>query len=77
MSNSDKLAFLKASEVTKVLVRMSDVPEVKFGTGNRIRNGFMGFVIKLANLINTKVEEMKDVEDSSEVLTQDWKSFVT
>ena len=77
MSNDDKLAFLKASEVTKVLVRMADVPEVKFGTGNRIRNGFMGFVIKLANLVNTKVEEMKDVEDSSEVLTQDWKSFVT
>lgn len=77
MGNSDKLAFLKASEVTKVLVRMADVPEVKFGTGNRIRNGFMGFVIKLANLVNTKVEEMKDVEDKSEVLTQDWKSFVT
>ena len=77
LSNSEKVSFLKASEVTKVLVRMADVPDIKFGTGNRIRNGFMGFVIKLANLVNSKVEDMKDVENVGEVLTHDWKNFVT
>ena len=56
---------------------MAEVPNIKFGTGNRIRNGFMGFVIKLANLVNTKVEEMKDVDDMSEFMSQDWKNFVT
>jgi len=46
-----KISFLASAEVTSELVRMSQNPEIKFGSGNRIRNGFMGFVIKLANLI--------------------------
>ena len=52
-----------------MLVRMAEVPEVKFASGNSIRNGFMGFVIKLANLIKTKTDMITDVEEQSEVLT--------
>lgn len=78
MSNSEKIDFLKASEVTKVLVRMSETPEIKFATGNRIRNGFMGFVIKLANLIKTKTDAMSDeAAELVSLLNQDWKQFVS
>lgn len=47
----DKLEFLHASDVTSALVRMAETPEVTFASGNRIRNGFMGFVIQMGNLI--------------------------
>ena len=78
MSNSEKIDFLKASEVTKVLVRMSETPEIKFATGNRIRNGFMGFVIKLANLIKTKTDAMSDeAAELVSLLNPDWKQFVS
>jgi len=72
LSNDEKVSFLQVSEVTSVLVRMAKVPEVKFASGNRIRNGFMGFVIKLANLIKTKTDLITDVEKQSEVLTSEW-----
>ena len=83
MSKMEKISFLKASEVTKVLVRMAETPEVKFATGNRIRNGFMGFVIKLANLIKTKTDTMNDdatkdeAAELTDLLNSDWKQFVT
>lgn len=77
LSNDEKVSFLQVSEVTSVLVRMAKVPEVKFASGNRIRNGFMGFVIKLANLIKTKTDLITDVEKQSEVLTSEWQDFVS
>ena len=77
LSNEDKVGFMMSSEVTKVLVRMAEVPEVKFATGNKIRNGFMGFVIKLANLIHSKAEGMTDADALEKVLTQEWKDFVS
>ena len=58
-----KISFLASAEVTSELVRMSQNPEIKFGSGNRIRNGFMGFVIKLANLI-VKQKTISDSENS-------------
>ena len=69
LSNEEKISFIKVSEVTSMLVRMAQVPEVKFASGNSIRNGFMGFVIKLANLIKTKTDMITDVEEQREVLT--------
>jgi hypothetical protein len=39
------------AEVTTILTRMADTPEVRFASGNSIRNGQMGFVIKLSNFI--------------------------
>lgn len=61
---------------------MAQTPEVNFSTsGNRIRNGFMGFVIKLANLIvkmktNYSSEDYKGDENFNKVYSQDWEKFV-
>ena len=47
----EKRDFLKMAEVTTILTRMADTPEVRFASGNSIRNGQMGFVVKLSNFI--------------------------
>ena len=47
----EKRDFLKKAEVTTILTRMADTPEVRFASGNSIRNGQMGFVVKLSNFI--------------------------
>lgn len=70
-----KLAFLQKSEVTKQLMKMSECPEVKFGSGNRIRNGYMGFVIELSNEI-VKQKALSDNEAVNEVFSDDWRDFV-
>lgn len=57
---------------------MAENSEIKFATGNKIRNGFMGFVIKLANLIKTKTEAMDDVTaELNELQNPDWKNFMS
>ena len=54
------------------------ISQIKFATGNRIRNGFMGFVIKLANLIKTKTDAMSDeAAELVSLLNPDWKQFVS
>ena len=50
---------------------MSTNPEVKFASGNKIRNGYMGFVIKLANLIVKKKDDLE-----STVSSEKWQDFV-
>jgi len=51
-----QIEFLQASNCVGRLIKMAEVPTVKFGSGNSIRNGYMGFVIKLGNVVN----KMKD-----------------
>ena len=76
-SPADKLAFLKSSNCTNALVRMAGTPVVKFGSGNSIRNGFMGFVIKLANLLVKSKDTFKDLPaESSSFYSPQWTSFV-
>lgn len=73
----EKISFLKSSDATKMLMQMAQEPDVTFNSGNKIRNGFMGFVIKLANLIvkvKTMVAEGMDLE---QVYTSGWDSFVS
>ena len=36
---AEKRDFLKMAEVTTILTRMADTPEVRFASGNSIRNG--------------------------------------
>jgi len=50
---------------------MSTNPEVKFASGNKIRNGYMGFVIKLSNLIVKKKDDLE-----STVSSEKWQDFV-
>ena len=70
-SKEEKQAFLETSKATEILVEMSANPEVKFSSGNKIRNGYMGFVIKLANLIVKKQDQF----DSS-VFSSTWADFI-
>lgn len=62
----------------EVLLRMAETPCVKFNSGNSIRNGFMGFAIKLANLVvkHRTANEMNLIEDSESLFTEDWDAFV-
>lgn len=73
----EKLLFLQEGDVTACLVRMAQTPEVKFTSGNIIRNGFMGFVTQLANLIITaKSKDLESLEGASAVFTDEWTEYV-
>ena len=57
---------------------MSETPEVSFGTGNKIRNGYMGFVIHLATKIKkvTQAEKLNALPGAENVFTDDWEKFL-
>lgn len=78
ISNDEKLEFLTSSDCTEMLMSMAKEPEVSFSSGNSIRNGFMGFVIKLANLlVKNKTSLAEGEKDVSEVYSSNWDSFVS
>ena len=79
MENQQKFNFVHTSKVTQTLVRMGQTAMVNFASGNRIRNGYMGFVIQLANVIVKQRTEcsMDQIEDSNEVFDAEWDSFVS
>jgi len=78
ISNDEKLEFLTSSDCTEMLMSMAHEPEVTFASGNSIRNGFMGFVIKLGNLlVKNKASLAEDEKDVSEVYSSNWDSFVS
>ena len=78
ISNDGKLEFLTSSDCTEMLMSMAKEPEVAFASGNSIRNGFMGFVIKLGNLlVKNKASLSEDEKDVSEVYSSNWDSFVS
>lgn len=83
ISKEDKLKFISKSDCTNLLVKMAQTPDYNFSSsGNRIRNGFMGFVIKLANLI-VKMKTTYSASDDfngddtfKKVYSKDWEKFV-
>ena len=76
-SAAEKLAFLNSSNCTRMLINMAETPSVKFGSGNSIRNGFMGFVIKLANLLVKSKDNFKDLAvESATFYSPEWTSFI-
>ena len=57
---------------------MSNTAEVSFDSGNKIRNGHMGFVIKLSNsIVNARKNIDSETEHFSDVFTSEWQSFVS
>ena len=67
---------MKTSQCTQMLAKMAETPEVKFASGKRIRSGFMGFVIKLANMVvKAKANWSADESNFSTVFTDEWDSF--
>lgn len=73
----EKIAFLKSSDATNMLMQMAKEPEVAFASGNKIRNGFMGFVIKLANLIVKSKTALAEGTEHELVYSTSWDSFVS
>ncbi len=73
----EKIDFLKSSDATNMLMQMAKEPEVAFTSGNKIRNGFMGFVIKLANLIVKSKTALAEGKEHELVYTTSWDSFVS
>ena len=53
---------------------MSEVPEVSFATGNRIRNGYMGFAINLTSKIKkvSQAEKLTALDGADTVFDNDW-----
>jgi len=72
------LNFIKESSVIENLLRMSEEPEVRFGSGNTIRNGYMGFVIHLSTKIKkvTLAEKLQTLSNSSSVYSEAWETFL-
>lgn len=74
-SPEDKLALLKDSQFVGAVLRMSDKNTVTLDSGNQIRNGYMGFLINLADkvkkiLVNNN--SIADLPDTSVVFNSDW-----
>lgn len=49
--SAEKMTLLTQSDLPKTLVAMSKDASIEFASGFAVRNGFMGFVTKVANLI--------------------------
>ncbi len=56
---------------------MAKEPDAEFSSGKKIRNGFMGFVIKLANLIVKSKTALAEGKEYELVYTTSWDSFVS
>lgn len=76
--NNLKLATLKSGNITEILIRMSETSEVEFASKNKIRNGFMGFVIKLANLLVKYETTLSQLEEGVKTIySSQWAAFVS
>lgn len=78
LTPSSRLALIKSSGVIQVCVRMGDNTTVRFASQNTMRHGYMGFAIKLSNLIKKKQEAdlLKELEGGEDVFNSDWTNFV-
>jgi len=56
---------------------MGDNTTVRFASQNTMRHGYMGFAVKLANLIKKKQEadQMTTMEGGEEVFNAEWTAF--
>lgn len=77
-SAEQKLEMIQKSGVLAKLIKMSEIPEVTFETGNNIRNGHMGFVINLATKLKKVIqgEKLSALEGADVILTQEWEDFL-
>lgn len=73
-----RLALIKNAGVVAACVRMGDNTTVRFTSQNTMRHGYMGFAIKLANLIKKKQEadQMSTMEGGEEVFNAEWTAFM-
>jgi len=75
-SASVKIDVFRDSEVCSTLVHLADTSNYTFKSNRKVRNGYMGFVIKLADLIQKRVEQDNLNEYAPEIFeNEDWKAF--
>ena len=71
-----KIDLFRESEVCSKLVRLADTPEYQFKSERKVRNGYMGFVIELSNIITKRVEQENLADYAPEIFeNEDWKHF--
>lgn len=78
-SPEDKLALLKDSRFVSAVLGMSEKKTITLDSGNRIRNGYMGFVINLADKVKKTLATNKglsDLPDTALVFGKEWKEFL-
>lgn len=74
---SNKVLVIKDSDILVKIVDMARMPNHRFAQSERlVRAGYMGFVVKLANLIIKTADRDKLAEQGLE-FSADWQDFVT
>ena len=67
--------FLEQTQITKSLAKMGEENTYKLDSGRQIRNGYMGLVVRISNLLINKGEsEPSQNESSSNDENQDTSS---
>ena len=78
LTSEEKLTLLKQAGLTQSLVTMSKDASVEFASGFAVRNGYMGFVTKISNLVSKLADNgLKNQDTAAEVFNEDWNSFVS
>ncbi len=79
--NAQKFEIIRDSGLTECLVDLSTAPNFRFNETHTARNGQMGFVIKLAQLVK-KLETFEsafvevDEAERAKVFDEEWQDFI-
>ena len=78
LTKEEKFNLIKSSGVVSKLITMSETPKVTFISEKQMRHGYMGFAIKLSNLIKKKGEadQLSTMEGSDEIFNNEWTQYV-
>jgi len=72
------LEVLEKSNLISNIVRLASEGQFNFESDRKIRHGYMGFVIKLANMVKSvhDTDDLNSVDGAKEIFEDDWVRFV-
>jgi hypothetical protein len=78
LTAKERVALLKESTLTQCLINLGSKARFTHSSENSTRFGYMGCVIKLANMIKkvAEADNLESQEDASDVFTKEWKAFL-
>jgi len=78
LTRENKFNIILKSNVVPALLKMSENTKVTFTSSNQMRHGYMGFAIKLSNLIKKKgeTEQLSILDVEEKVFNVDWLAYV-
>ena len=78
LTAKERVALLSQSKITNCLATLGLQARYKHESGNSTRNGYMGCVVKLANMIKkvNEADNLEAQEEGAEVFTKEWKAFL-